>query len=358
MVDGLVSSDVPLRPSPDPAHDASARRSRSRSRRLRVVTYNILLGGLGREELIASVLERCDADVVALQEASDLGVVDRLAARLGMNVAVGEPSDPASRLNLAVLSRPPIRRYENHRHAGMLRAHLACELRLGGRVLPQVRIHVVHLAARFGERNNGEARRMREMARVLDDIEGWPQAPHLIVGDFNAVAPGDQVAATAFFARMAQLREAGLVVRGEDGFEAPIVRPDTDDPAHDARWLAVGIHPRLDIGIPRLPWMVGPATSRLPSHALVDRVLGTRIRRDTVEHLGRVGYTDSYRALSADAGATCATWMPAARIDYIFADPVMAERLHGCEVVGGPPRPDPTTLDASDHFPVLAEFRW
>lgn len=320
------------------------------------MTYNVLLGGEGREDLIAGVISRAAPDVVALQEVTDLALVDRLAAELGMEAVVGAPADEASPLNIVVLSRFAVTAKRNHPHPGMLRTHLEVEVRLPSRALPRVRLHAVHLAARFGEPRNGEARRMREIGAVLDDIREAAPGPHIILGDLNAVAPGDVVAATDFFARMRELQDAGVVVRGEDGFMGPIARPEDDDMEHDSRWHAVDIHPRLDVGIPRLPWVVGPATRRLPRLEMLDRLLNTRIRRDTVEHLQQLGYVDCYRELHDDAGFTCATWMPACRIDYLFADPRLAPRLESCAVVGGPGLPDPEADSASDHFPVVATF--
>ena len=44
-------------------------------------------------------------------------------------------------------------------------------------------------------------------------------------------------------------------------------------------------------------------------------------------------------------------WAPSARLDYIFADPRMAQRLHACDVLTAAP-----AGQASDHFPLLAEF--
>ena len=48
--------------------------------------------------------------------------------------------------------------------------------------------------------------------------------------------------------------------------------------------------------------------------------------------------------------------MPAARIDYVFADPLMAAQLRRCEVVGGRGWPDREATVASDHHPLVAEF--
>ena len=84
----------------------------------------------------------------------------------------------------------------------MLRAHLECEVAVNADHTHRIRVHNLHLAARFGERANGEERRMRELGAILGDIRHSGHAPHLLLGDFNAVAPGDVVAASDFFARL------------------------------------------------------------------------------------------------------------------------------------------------------------
>jgi endonuclease/exonuclease/phosphatase family metal-dependent hydrolase len=325
--------------------------------RLRVVTYNILLGGQGRGDRIAAVLDRCDADVVALQEASDIDLVRSLAQRLGMRMIVAKPND-ASKLNLAVLSRLPVTRWRAHRHPGrMLRAHLVCELDVGVPGLSRLRIHNVHLAARFGEKNKGEARRLRELEAILGDIERSGPTPHLVMGDFNSLAPGETVAATAFFTRMAELRRRGLLVRGLDGLVVPLESGGDGEVIAQA-WREAGVEPHLHVGVPRLPWVVGPLTGALPRSAALDRVLNRFIERWTVTRMLDAGYTDSYRAAHPQGeGYTCATWLPAARIDYVWADARMAERVESCHVVGGEDHPDADVAGASDHYPVVAEFR-
>ncbi|HEV7677889.1 MAG TPA: endonuclease/exonuclease/phosphatase family protein [Candidatus Dormibacteraeota bacterium] len=324
---------------------------------LRVVTYNILLGGQGRGDRIAAILERANADVIALQEASDLDLVRSLADRLGMRMIVAKPND-ASKLNLAVLSRVPVTRWRAHRHPGrMLRAHLECEIAPNAPGLPRLRIHCIHLAARFGEKNKGEARRLRELEAILGDIERSGSTPHLLLGDFNSLAPGEPVAATAFFTRMAQLRRRGLLVRGLDGIVAPLESPEGDE-ALDEAWRKAGVAPHLQAGVPRLPWVVGPLTGLVPRSTSLDRVLNRFIERWTVPRVAAAGYVDCYRSLhNGELGYTCATWSPVARIDYVFADEPMAGRLLRCEVIGGDAHPDPDVLAASDHYPVLADFR-
>lgn len=330
-------------------------RARVRTRSLRVVTYNILLGGARREEHITAVLRRLNADVIALQEVSNPEFAEQLARDLGMRLVVGSASDGTG-INIAVLSRLGVRRWHNHTHRGrMLRSHLETVLVTGSAAIPELHLHSVHLAARFGERSKGEARRLRELDAVLGDIGDSNGTPRLIAGDFNALAPGDGVEATAFFKRMAELRRARVLVRQANGLVT--ARPmDAGGEAEEA-WLRVGVDPRLDVGIPVLPFVVYPLTALLPRHATVDRLLGRTIERWTVSRLLDAGYVDCFRRVHPRAsGYTCATWMPAARIDYVFADPIMAARLRRCEVVGVRRWPDHEATFASDHHPLVAEF--
>jgi endonuclease/exonuclease/phosphatase family metal-dependent hydrolase len=319
---------------------------------IRVLTYNILLGGERREELIAGVLARSGADLIALQEVRDDGMAARLAGRLGMTAVSGSPSDHGP-LGLAVLTRLPITAHRNRCHAGMLRSHL--EVTVRPRRGERLRFHVVHLAARFGERAKGEARRILEVEAVLADIAGEPPLPHFVLGDLNSLAPGDHVEATRFFRRMNELRQARLLVRQTDGWMGP--RAGGDEETIDRAWLAHGIDPRLRAGVPSLPWLVGPLTGLLPDHRGVDRLLGRAIERWTVPRLLEAGYADCFRHLHPRAhGYTCATWMPAARVDYIFASPEALSLLAACEVGIGRGRVAREVVAASDHFPVVADL--
>ncbi|TMB89977.1 MAG: hypothetical protein E6J45_09475 [Chloroflexi bacterium] len=325
---------------------------------LRVATYNILVGGDGRHELIRNVLSRIDADVIALQEVCDLDFLRALGTHLGMDVMAGEPSAPPPSCHVAFLSRLPIRAWRNRQHRGrMLRSHLHCEVETGGRRVPVITLHNVHLAARFGERAKGEARRMRELSAVLDGVAGEAAGPHALLGDFNALSPGDTVAATLFFRRMNELRRAGLLVPQENGYVAPVAHDGQNSAELDAAWHAAGVDPRLQAGIPVLPRVVWPLTAGLPVSSNVDRFLGRFIERWTVERLLRLGYVDCFRRVHPRAlGRTSATWLPAARVDYVFASPDLAAHLTGCEVVGGRRWADPEVATASDHFPVAADF--
>ena len=335
-----------------------ATRTRRHHKTIRVATYNILVGGARRHELIRDVLTRVDADVLALQEVCDLDFLDDLAGTLKMRVVPGAPSDPSTSCHIAILSRLPVVRSHNRQHRGrMLRSHLYAEVETGGKAIPSIGVHCLHLAARFGERAKGEARRMRELTAILDDIDHERRQPHMLIGDFNALSPGDPVAATRFFRRMHELRSAGLLVARDNGYLGPVERDGNNNARLDAAWHAAGIDPRLDAGVPILPRQVWPLTSRLPVSPAVDRFLGRFIERWSVERLLALGYVDCFRRAHPRAqGRTCATWLPAARVDYVFADAKLAPQLAACDVVGGNRWPDRDAALASDHFPVVADF--
>lgn len=327
-------------------------------RSLRVATYNILVGGTARESWIADVLGRVDADVVALQEVCDLQLAAELADRLRMEALIGEPSDPLPACHIAILTRRAVVRWRNRQHVGqMLRSHLQCEIETGWSDMPVIGVHCVHLAARFQERNKGEARRMRELTAVLDGIAADPPLPHLVIGDFNSLAPGDEVAATSFFRKFNELRRLGLLAGQRDGTLAPVASTEENADELDAAWRQAGIDPALQRGIPPLPRLIGPLTTNIPVNAAIDRFLSRFIERWTVERMLRHGYVDVFRRVHPRAhGRTVATWSPAVRIDYIFATPDLAERVVDCEVVGDRRWPDPDVARASDHFPVVADF--
>src|SRR5580704_16770630 len=201
-----------------------SRTRKNTPRRIRVATYNILLGGERRRDLVRNVLRRVDADVVALQEVREVDRVRDLADELGMEIFLGEPSDPASPMHTAILTRLPVRGWRNRRHHGrMLRSHLHCDVETGGTQVPVVGVHCLQLAARFGDRNKGEARRIREIGAVLTDIADEASLPHLLIGDFNALSPGDDILATSFFRRMNDLRRAGLLKSRPNGIVEPLV---------------------------------------------------------------------------------------------------------------------------------------
>ena len=58
---------------------------------LRILSYNIMRTGAGREAAIAAIISACAPDLVILQEAMRPSVVQDLAARCGMDYWAASP---------------------------------------------------------------------------------------------------------------------------------------------------------------------------------------------------------------------------------------------------------------------------
>lgn len=225
---------------------------------LRLLSYNIRLGGLGREKAIARVIEACEADVVILQEAIDPGVVERVRSACGMKYAAA-----AAGHSLAFLSRAEIARYSWHQVRLARRRYLEVVLPGTG-----TRIFGVHLAAIHS--NLTERRRDYELRSLLAGIAEHQHGFHVVTGDFNTLAPGEQLD------------------------------------------LA-----RLPLRFRALAW-----------------VTGRKIRWKTIQRMLDAGYWDGYRAFHKDdAGFTFPTWDPHVRLDYAFVPQGFTDRLIRCEIV-------------------------
>ena len=153
---------------------------------MRLLTYNIREGGVGRAEEIAEVIRAADPDVVALQEARAPDVVERIAKVAGFSFF-------GSRLSHSTgfLSNVPV---VNHQWRQLPRTrHAVLEVVLGDS-LP--RLFVLHLRAWFS--NWTERQRARELRGLLDGIQDQLKkekrafAFHVLAGDFNALAPGER----------------------------------------------------------------------------------------------------------------------------------------------------------------------
>jgi exodeoxyribonuclease-3 len=153
---------------------------------VRLLTYNIREGGVGRAEAIAEVIGAAKPDVVALQEARDPVVVERIAALAGFGFWGARRSH-----STGFLSQLPVLDF-GWRHPPNTR-HALLELSLGDG-LP--RVFVLHLRAWFSKWS--ERRRARELRGLLDGIqeqlvrERHAFAFHVLAGDFNALAPGER----------------------------------------------------------------------------------------------------------------------------------------------------------------------
>jgi endonuclease/exonuclease/phosphatase family metal-dependent hydrolase len=80
---------------------------------------------------------------------------------------------------------------------------------------------------------------------------------------------------------------------------------------------------------------------------------GGRIRWRTVQTVLDAGYADAYRqAHPRDPGSTLPSSNPHLRLDYVFLPHRDHDRLIHCDVVR-----HPRAAEASDHLPVIADFR-
>lgn len=155
---------------------------------MRLFSYNILDGGEGRADPLAEVIEAQRPDIVALIEADNTDVIDRIARRLAMDVIRADGKKHA----VCLLSRYPIVETINH---AALRHGVPCLLEAlvrdpSGAEWP---IGLVHLTAHATEED--ERQREAEIAAVLDVFARYRTArrAHLLVGDFNANSPVQQI---------------------------------------------------------------------------------------------------------------------------------------------------------------------
>jgi len=228
---------------------------------LTVMSYNIRYGGEGREALLADVIRSVSPDVVLLQEAFRPAVVARLADACGYDHygALGGQST-------GFISRREVEHQGWQKPRGARHGFL--ELSLRGL---DVRLVALHLSAWFSRWS--ERRRHHEIRALLDGIREHQSGFHLIVGDFNALAPGER--------------------------------------------LEVGRMPRW---IRAMVWLSGKD-----------------IARDTIQTMFDAGYVDSWRHRNdGDQGFTFPTWDPHLRLDYAFVPARDAGRVEFCRVVTAP----------------------
>jgi endonuclease/exonuclease/phosphatase family metal-dependent hydrolase len=303
---------------------------------LRILSYNILYGGKGRVNQLTKMIQSAQPDVLGLIEAADARVIEELAERLEMHYCANQAGEYPRGQRLAVLSRLPIIYSELHARPGILREPL---LEVGVKEAggTQFTVFVTHLWAAFNQGWAGNHIQQREVKEILRIAAAKQGMPHLLIGDFNALAPGDAFKGSQLLRHMvnldAQRKQYRIAMQGQPN-------------------LNFVVPPRLRIFNPLL--RVIPRSRLLC--ALFDVAASWYAPRGSIALLLKAGYLDCFRRMNPGAwGFTCPAGVPAGRIDFIFASPELAARLAGSNVI--------TTGEglageqASDHFPVCAEFR-
>jgi endonuclease/exonuclease/phosphatase family metal-dependent hydrolase len=225
---------------------------------LKLLSYNIRFGGAGREDRLAAAIREAGPDLVVLQEATDPRVVERIARATGMSNWAARPGH-----SVGFISRREVAHYEWHLVRGSRRAFL--EIVLAG---TEVRIFGIHLRAIHS--NWTERRRVRELRGLLQSIKQHQKGLHVLLGDFNTLAPGELL---------------------------------------DIRLLPFRLRP--------LVWLSGGY-----------------IRWETIQMMLDAGYVDGYRTIHPlEKGFTFPTWNPHLRLDYVFLPAPFADRLKGCQVL-------------------------
>lgn len=168
--------------------------------RLRLLSYNIQYGGRGREDRLAAVIQAAAPDVVMLQEATDRGVVERLAERTGLPNWGSRPNH-----STGFLTRLEVEEHSWYSPRGARHAFLNLSI-----AKPNIRLFGLHLSAWFS--NWSERRRHVEIQAMLESIREHQDGVHLIAGDFNALAPGEVLQS----ARMPNWIQAMVWLSGRD----------------------------------------------------------------------------------------------------------------------------------------------
>lgn len=229
--------------------------------KIKLLSYNIRFGGHKREARLAEVIRTVEPDIVVFQEASDPGVIEGLAKATGMNSWAARPG-----YSIGFISRLDIAHHEWHHPAGA--THSFLEIAIAG---SESRIFGLHLKARFSKWS--ERRRALEIRALLEGIKKHQAGFHVLVGDFNTLAPGEIL--------------------------------DTKRMPH---WIRA------------LIW-----------------ISGRDIQRETVGIMFTEKYIDGYRSLhQEERGYTFPTWDPHLRLDYIFLPAHFSDRLKSCEVIKQP----------------------
>ncbi len=314
----------------------------------RITSYNILAGGYDlrkngtshRTQQLTTIIRSTQPDIVGMAEAINPLVaqrpliVEQLADALGMQLVMGSEPTHYHDYQTAILTKLPIVYKKLHTRPGILTRPLleVCVEEASGEHLV---VFIAHLAAAFSQGWAGNAIRMREIREILRILAQVQDKPHVLMGDFNSIAPGDPFKASFLLRYVVHMDYRRHTFGAVDG------------------------NPHLNFVVPGPLRFLNPLLRIIPRSTLLsnlfDLAASLYAPRGPIALLQHAGYVDSYRRIHPHAfGFTCPSAAPAGRIDFIFASPMLAERLETCyTVVDGDDLPG---SHASDHLAVAATF--
>lgn len=317
----------------------------------RIVSYNILAGGyspqengIKRTKQISAIIRSAQPELVGIVEAThpqlrqESQVVEEIAKELNMQLIMGGPIAHTGDYQTALLTSLPIVYTKIHPRPGLLNRPLL-EVCVEERNGQQLTVFVTHLHAAFYKGWAGNGLREREVEEILRITAPLREQrkPHLIMGDFNSLAPGDSFKASHLLRYLVDLdkKRQQLQLRVSDG------------------------NPGLNSVVPSRLHFLSPLLRIIPDYTLLctlfDAMAAFYAPRGSIRKLLDASYVDCFRRMNPRSwGFTCPAAAPAGRIDFIFADPLLARRLEIChEISEGD---GVAGNQASDHLAVAAEF--
>ncbi len=150
---------------------------------LRVMTYNILFGGVGREKLLGDAVRTIAPDIAVFCEVTAEDSFRTLADIVGPHRA----QSPARGARVAIASRWPITRVDTFGPSWAPRRWVAAVIQPGDG--PPLCVCGIHLTPQ--PLWLCELWRLSQVRVLLGYLRARGGAFHILAGDFNSIAPGD-----------------------------------------------------------------------------------------------------------------------------------------------------------------------
>lgn len=151
---------------------------------MKIVSYNIQDGGIGRESHILNAIEQFDPDVLILQEVTNLNLIEKISKdNMFLYGAQGN-----SKRSLALLSKYRLSYFKSFHPFPLKHTLLEAKLKRGHEEISFFGVHLAAYPFLFFE-----FWRLLEIYVILSRINRLGVKNIIMCGDFNSVAPSDTV---------------------------------------------------------------------------------------------------------------------------------------------------------------------